>query len=120
MSVREGTAFLPDQMIRQFGQRCAPFCRDAHEPPSAAALDRVASDVLGRPLGYSDVDVARVLSARHFIEVRRTPGGPAPDVTGAALAASRGTMQDDSDWLAAARARLAAAERRLRERSEAL
>jgi argininosuccinate lyase len=113
----EGSAFTDAHAV---AARLLAVCRDAHESPSAAALDRVASEVLGRPLGYSDDDVARVLSARHFIEVRRTPGGPAPDVTDAALAASRGTMQDDSDWLAAARDRLAAAERRLRQRSEAL
>jgi argininosuccinate lyase len=121
---------LADHLVREEG---IPFtaahamasgllvlCRDRHEPPSAAALDRVASEVLGRPLGYTDAEVARVLSARHFIEVRRTPGGPAPERTGAALSASRDSMVADSEWLAAARAALAAAERRLRERSEAL
>jgi argininosuccinate lyase len=121
---------LADHLVREEG---IPFtaahamasgllvlCRDRHEPPSAAALDRVASEVMGRPLGYTDAEVARVLSARHFIEVRRTPGGPAPERTGAALSASRDSMVADSEWLAAARAALAAAERRLRERSEAL
>jgi argininosuccinate lyase len=95
-------------------------CRDAHETPSAAALDRVASEVLGRPLRYSDDQLARVLSPRHFVEVRRTLGGPAPEQTGPALKASRDSMQSDDTWLSGARARLAAAERRLRERSGAL
>jgi argininosuccinate lyase len=121
---------LADHLVREHdvpfasahvvASRLLAVCRDAHETPSAAALDRVASEVLGRPLRYSDDQLARVLSPRHFVEVRRTLGGPAPEQTGPALMASRDSMQSDDTWLSGARARLAAAERRLRERSAAL
>ncbi len=40
---------------------------------------------VGRPLLYSDEDLRRILSARHFVNVRTTLGGPAPSETGRAL-----------------------------------
>ena len=43
----------------------------------------VARDVLGAPLDYTEEQLAEIMSPRHFVEVRRTPGGPAPDETGA-------------------------------------
>ena len=44
-------------------------------------------------------DLQRILSPRHFVEVRRTLGGPAPEETARALAASRGLIGRDHAWL---------------------
>ena len=67
-----------------------------------------------------DAALARILSARHFVTVRRTLGGPAPEETARAAAASRMQLDGDQAWWKNATDALAAAERRLAEASKAL
>ena len=121
---------LADHLVRQHG---IPF-RTAHaiaarlmaarrEDPRAglaAALRAASSDLLGVPLTWTDAEIAQVLSPRHFVEVRRTHGGPAPAETARAIQESRSVLQRDGAWLAASRDALAAAEARLAERSRGL
>ena len=83
-------------------------------------LGDVTAEVAGRRIGYSEAALAELLSPAHFVEVRRTEGGPAPAETGSALTASRELLQRDADWWTAARDRLQAAERVLRDGSEHL
>ena len=71
-------------------------------------------------LGYTDEELTRILSARNFVEARRTPGGPAPSETSRALDAARELLQRDRAWLAAAEQQIEQAATRRRERSEAL
>jgi hypothetical protein len=52
--------------------------------------------------------------------VRKTLGGPAPEETARAVAASQGLMDRDHAWLTARRDALASAETRRRERAAAL
>ncbi len=121
---------LADTLVREQG---LPF-RTAHgiarrlmhereKDPSVSlswTLAKASSDLLGAPLNYSDEQLARILSARHFIEVRRTFGGPAPEETTRAIAASIAQLAGDEDWWKAATSALGDAERRLTERSAAL
>jgi argininosuccinate lyase len=82
---------------------------------SAAALLRGASrEVTGREIVYSDAQLAEILSPRHFVEVRRTHGGPAPSETRRALAASEVCLAADESWLSDTRTRLADAGRTLK------
>jgi argininosuccinate lyase len=101
----------------------ARFVTEQSAEPSMASstiLDRVARDVTGAPIGWSESELERLLSPTHFVEVRRTPGGPAPDVTARAIAASRERLAaDDSSWQRAMN-RLKEAEERLRSASDAL
>ncbi len=83
-------------------------------------LDAAAVDVLGRPLGYSPEALKRILSPRYFVEVRRTPGGPAPEETMRAARESRQFLQNDEQWWTSTTEMLAQAERRLGARSAAL
>jgi argininosuccinate lyase len=94
--------------------------RQRPDAPLGDILATVSGDLLGVPLHYSDEEIAHILSARHFVDVRRTPGGPAPEQTALALQASRALLAGDRDWLTARRDALAAAEARLRQRSAAL
>jgi argininosuccinate lyase len=73
-------------------------------------LEDVSKEVLGDPVDMSAEELARVLSPRHFIEVRTTYGGPAPVVTGTAIEASRALLASDQQWLAARVAALAEAD----------
>jgi argininosuccinate lyase len=89
-------------------------------PPLAPILARVSAEVLGQPLDYPEADLAQILSARHFVDVRCTAGGPAPQETRRAVRQSQQQLEADRAWLATRRAYTAAAESRLRERSRAL
>ena len=83
-------------------------------------LADVSAAVLGTPLQYSDDEIAGVLSPRHFVEVRGTPGGPSPAETARALADSNNCLDRDRHWLAGVRDALGDADRVLRERSKSL
>jgi argininosuccinate lyase len=60
-----------------------------------------------------DDALARVLSPRHFVEVRKTPGGPAPEEMARAIEASRERLTGDGGWLQSRIDGLRSAEREL-------
>ena len=81
-----------------------------HENPEAdlsAVLAAVCLQAIGRRLPYTDEDLQRILSPRHFVQVRRTLGGPAPEETGRALGVSEALLDDDHAWLTGRREALA-------------
>jgi argininosuccinate lyase len=94
--------------------------RERRDAPLGETLASVSGDLLGVPLRYADEEIARILSARHFVDVRRTPGGPAPEETGRAIVAARSALAQDEEWLTGTRSALAAADAHLRDRSHAL
>jgi argininosuccinate lyase len=121
---------LADTLVRDHG---LPF-RTAHaiaarlialkeqdpDRPLSAALADASRELAGRPVAYSDAALAKILSARHFVTVRRTLGGPAPEETARAAAASRAQLDADQTWWKNATEALGAAERRLADASKAL
>ncbi len=121
---------LADHLVREHGipfagahaiaARLGRARRERPDAPLGATLAAVSGDLLGEPLQYPDARLAEILSARHFVDVRGTHGGPAPRETARALEQSRLLLDDDRAWLAGTREALAAAEARLRRRCEAL
>jgi argininosuccinate lyase len=121
---------LADQLVREHNMsfrtahaiagRLLKAMREQPEAPLGDMLASVSGDLLGAPLRYSNEQMAEILSPQHFVNVRETHGGPAPRETGRALDAARSVLNSDRDWLARTREALDAAERRLRERSQAL
>ena len=121
---------LADTLVRDHG---LPF-RSAHaiaarlmdvrarepERPLSAIVSEVSGELLGSPLTYSDEALATILSPRHFVNVRRTWGGPAPEETTRASRALRAQLDTDNDWWRIATEALASAGRRLAARSAAL
>jgi argininosuccinate lyase len=88
--------------------------------PLAEMLRDASAELLGTPLKYSEEELANILSPRHFVEIRRTLGGPAPEETARAAGVSRQQLEaDQRSWTNATDA-LAKAERALAERSAAL
>ena len=81
----------------------------------SARLRDASKAVLGRAIEIDDETIARILSPRHFVEVRRTPGGPAPSETARAIDASQATLASDAEWFTATLARLRAAEAKLKD-----
>ena len=90
------------------------------DAPLGAILSTVSGDLLGVPLQHSDSELAQVMSPRHFVEVRTTPGGPAPVETTRALEASRARLLTDRIWLDERHAALADGNRERQARSAAL
>ena len=69
----------------------------------------MSREVAGTEIVYTDAQLAGILSPQHFVEVRKTFGGPSPSETARALAVSETVLAGDDEWLAGTRRRLAAA-----------
>ena len=120
---------LADTLARDYGvpfkaghaiaSRLAAGAADDHSP-LADRLRTISSEVLGRPIEIDAETLATILSPRHFIEIRTTPGGPAPGEITRAIARSRCTCDEDAGWFAEASARLARAEETLKAAAQAL
>ena len=117
---------LADTLVRDDG---VPFAI-AHRIAARLVADGQAPtgalvEAAARTLGYagirmSDADLSRILSADHFVRVRRTTGGPAPDVTRAAIEASRTTLDADTQVVDRLRRALDDASRRRRAAVDAI
>jgi argininosuccinate lyase len=121
---------LADTLTRDHG---APFkashtvacrfvaaCNDAAGRSRADVLREVSKDVLGYAVPIDEPALDRLLSPRHFVEVRKTLGGPSPSVTADAIAASRRAHDEDCGWLTGTIERLRAAEGKLKEAASRL
>jgi argininosuccinate lyase len=92
---------------------------DRRENPERSLSDLVAgasASLLGKPIVYSDAEIGKILSPRHFVNVRHTPGGPAPEETGRALRVSTDALEAAQAWWNRTTAALNDAERRLVDR----
>jgi argininosuccinate lyase len=111
---------IPFKTAHTIAARLLKAHQDRPGVPLGATLATVSSDLLGVPLQYTDAEIAEIMSPRHFVEVRQTPGGPAPGETGRALAASRESLSRDEVWLSGVGEKLTSAQTELRRRAEAL
>ena len=87
---------------------------------SRARLLREISAAAGRPIEFDDDQLKEILSARHFVEVRKTAGGPSPSEIAKALTASGELIGSDRKWLTEARDKLQRADERLTEAAREL
>jgi argininosuccinate lyase len=90
---------------------------------SASVGDAVAAATAARaggPIRYTEAALEALLSPRHFVAVRRTHGGPAPEVTARALDEARAALDADRAWIGEVERGLAEAAAELRRRSVAL
>jgi argininosuccinate lyase len=121
---------LADSLVREHGvpfrtahaiaARLSGSCR-LNEPAAVAAMLRdITRDVLGAPLELTATELSQIMSPRHFVDVRRTLGGPSPTETSRALEQAGAALDADRGWLIRARAAVTAAEERLRARSLSL
>ncbi|HEY8551099.1 MAG TPA: argininosuccinate lyase [Vicinamibacterales bacterium] len=81
--------------------------------PIAALLAEVSAQVTGTPIVYTEAELREILSPRHFVDVRRTFGGPSPERTAEASRLSQDRLEHDRRWTDAAREALASASSRL-------
>ena len=83
-------------------------------------LHEVSLAVLGQPIDYDERALAELLSARHFVDVRTTPGGPAPAETARAISRSRDLLDADTKWMSEAQGKLEQADARLTDAAKSL
>jgi len=83
-------------------------------------LRDISTSLLGRPVEFDERRLTEILNARHFVEVRKTPGGPAPSEVARALCQSLELLQRDSLWLSDARGKLERADKQLSEAAKSL
>jgi argininosuccinate lyase len=82
--------------------------------PIEVLLARISYELHGTSVCYSSEQLAEILSPEHFIRVRTTPGGPAPEQTTLAIDASRARLAADRKWFDSTMERLRAAEEELK------
>jgi argininosuccinate lyase len=121
---------LADTLVRDHGvpfkashavaTRFVADCVASPEASRADVLKAVSASVLGTALDVSEAELARTLSAKNFVEIRKTHGGPSPSVTGRAIGASGELLAHDQEIQSEMISRLRAAERKLKEASASL
>jgi argininosuccinate lyase len=87
--------------------------------PLAEALERVSA-ARGHRVTLPDAVITRALDPMHFVEVRRTLGGPSPDVMRTSLNGSMDILSRDRTDLSSRRQTLASAQQRLQGAVESL
>jgi argininosuccinate lyase len=105
---------IPFRASHGIASRLVTESAKAPGEPLEAVLDRLSIEARGKPIGYTSEQLAEILSAAHFVRVRRTPGGPAPEQTTQAIAGSREQLALDSQWFDATVERLRRAEEELK------
>jgi argininosuccinate lyase len=77
------TTELADTLVREFGigfRTAHGICSEfAHSGGDKVELRRKFLEKTGRELSWSDAEIDAVLDPRHFVEVRKTEGGPAAE-----------------------------------------
>jgi argininosuccinate lyase len=104
---------LPFKAAHTIAARLIAARRESPDAPLAATLRDVSSTVTATPIVYSEPALAEILSPAHFVEVRKTHGGPSPSETLRAIGESRKILDADQEWLRETRDRLRRAEQAL-------
>ena len=121
---------LADALVREHGlsfkvahSAVARTVGARHETSALSVSELLTTtirELIGQQIPLTEATVARWLSPEHFVAVRRTHGGPAPDVTAAALEVASARLQRDDELAANHRAALDRADRDLATALESL
>jgi argininosuccinate lyase len=106
---------LPFKAGHTIAARLIAGSRTSPDTPMATLLRQVSKDVTGQEIVYTDAQLSHILSPQHFVEVRKTYGGPSPSETTRAIGVSKDALRRDEEWLRQTRAKLARAEEQLKE-----
>jgi argininosuccinate lyase len=121
---------LADHLVRERGVpfrtahaiagRLSTACQAGNPAALVATLRDACREVLSAPVEFTAAELAEILSPRHFVDVRQTPGGPSPLETSRALDTASAVLDADRAWLARTRGAIAVADQRLHARSRSL
>lgn len=106
---------IPFRTSHRIAARLVAESAAAPDTAPAALLDRISADICGQPLGYTPEQLTQILSPAYFVRVRTTSGGPAPQQTTLAIAASRDRLAADDRWSASTVKQLRDAEDALKQ-----
>ena len=95
-------------------------CGRRPDATRSEVLRAVSASVLGAPVEITEAELARTLSAKNFVEVRKTHGGPSPSVTGRAIEVSGELLARDQQIQMETIGKLRAAERKLKDAAASL
>jgi argininosuccinate lyase len=82
-------------------------------------VEHAFPQLTGRALELDRQVLHRALDPRHFVDVRKTPGGPSHEVLAQTITAAREGLADDTSWVEAAAAHIERAKQQLDEETEA-
>jgi argininosuccinate lyase len=108
---------VPFRTAHAIAGRLSGHCSLGDVKSLAVILGEVCREATGEPLELSPEELTAILSPRHFVDVRCTPGGPSPNETARALEQAGAVLDADRAWLARARTATTAADERLRAKS---
>jgi argininosuccinate lyase len=111
---------LPFRTAHGVAARLIATARAEPDRPLSLLLRHASKELAGREIDYDEAALARILSPTHFVEVRKTLGGPSPSETERALGVARLAVTRDEAWLSETRTKLARASQLLKESSAAL
>ncbi len=89
---REGLTF---RSAHRIAARLVALRKTEPETPLTVLLARAGQEIRGAALQYGAEELELLLSPEHFVEVRQTPGGPAPVETERALKESFQRAEED-------------------------
>jgi argininosuccinate lyase len=64
-----------------------------------AAVQKLAPEILGRPLRTHVNALREALDPKHFVAIRKIPGGPAPEIVRAEIELMRGRQERMNSWI---------------------
>jgi len=82
-------------------------------------VERAFPQLTGRALELDRQVLHRALDPRHFVDVRKTPGGPSAEVLTDTITAARERLVADTSWVEAAAAHIERARQQLKNQTEA-
>ena len=109
---------LPFRQAHAVVSRVVDLARQRKLAPdrwTAEILDEAARAAIGRPVSLSDEVLRQALDPVHFVEIRRTLGGPCPEEVSAMLDEQAADMEAAARWRSERLAHLREASRRLDE-----
>jgi argininosuccinate lyase len=107
---------VPFATAHRIAAQLMEACRRDPQAPLSQLLAAVSEPLHGTALRYSEPVLAEALSPRHFIQVRRTLGGPAPEEVTRATTTARAALESDQIWWHDRTGRLTQAQQRLADR----
>jgi argininosuccinate lyase len=111
---------LPFKAGHSIAAKLVAASRATPDQPLASLLRDVSKQVTGKEIVYADDRLAAILSPRHFVEVRKTHGGPSPSEITRAIRESKTSLAADEDRMSARRHKLAQAAAALAEAARGL
>jgi argininosuccinate lyase len=92
---------------------------DFHPKKLVSSIERLIPQVTGRSYALDPNLLDEALDPQNFVDIRRIPGGPAPDVLKQAIDASRERLAADSAWLVSTSLSIEQAQQKLKAQVEA-